>query len=163
MLLSKVCKKIADAMLAVSIACLICAIAINAVEIAGRFAADHSLYWIQDVTQLFMMWFIFPGMVKVFYDKQDIVVDIFVGMMPKAVRRMMSVVASALVTLFCAVLSYQSYLYMMLNYKKKMFTSQIPTKYYLVARVVCIGIIALMSLLRTVELIRGKQKEGETV
>ncbi|MPN26018.1 hypothetical protein SDC9_173440 [bioreactor metagenome] len=108
-----------------------------------------------------MMWFIFPGMVKVFYDKQDIVIDLFTGMMPKSVQKIFAILSSGIITIFCAVLTWQSYLFMMINIKKKMFTSQLPTKYYLIAIVLCVGITTVMSLTRTLEMFVGEPKKGE--
>ena len=57
----KIMKKISEAMLGVSVISLSIAIVLNAVEIFRRFLYDGSFYWIQDVTLLCMMWFIFPG------------------------------------------------------------------------------------------------------
>ena len=82
----KIMKKISEAMLGVSVISLSIAIVLNAVEIFRRFLYDGSFYWIQDVTLLCMMWFIFPGMIIISYKGNDVFVDIFLHKFPKKMQ-----------------------------------------------------------------------------
>ncbi len=111
---------------AVSVFTLFCAIALNAYEIFVRYLFGKSIYWIQDGTQLLMMWFIFPGIVAVAYSKNDLIVDIFINRTKPKLRRILEIVINIILCVFCAFLTYQSYLLFVSRIGKKTSIAGIP-------------------------------------
>ena len=133
---NKIMKKMAEFMLTIAAISLVATIAVNAVEIFRRFAFDASFYWIQDVTLLGMMWFIFPGMVMISYKGTDVFVDIFITKFPPRVQKVVQILNNIMVMVICSILFYYSYKLLILRLGKSMLTSEIPYFWYTLAMVI---------------------------
>lgn len=133
---NKIMKKMAEFMLMIAAISLVATIAVNAVEIFRRFAFDASFYWIQDVTLLGMMWFIFPGMVMISYKGTDVFVDIFITKFPPRVQKVVQILNNIMVMVICSILFYYSYKLLILRLGKSMLTSEIPYFWYTLAMVI---------------------------
>ena len=132
----KIMKKMAEFMLMIAAISLVATIAVNAVEIFRRFAFNASFYWIQDVTLLGMMWFIFPGMVMISYKGTDVFVDIFITKFPPRIQKVVQILNDIMVMVICSILFYYSYKLLILRIGKSMLTSEIPYFWYTLAMVI---------------------------
>lgn len=140
----KIMKRMSEIMLTIAAISLIATITVNAVEIFRRFAFDASFYWIQDVTLLGMMWFIFPGMVMISYKGTDVFVDIFINRFPPKVRNVVQILNDIMVMVICFVLFYYSCKLLILRMGKSMLTSEIPYFWYTLAMVIVFLQLALV-------------------
>lgn len=156
----KIMKKCADVMLIISVLSLSGAIILNAIEIFRRFAFDGSFYWIQDVTLLFMMWFIFPGMVTISYKGTDVFVDIFLSKFPKEVQKIINIINDIMVSVICAVLFRYSINLMILRMGKSMLASEIPYLWYTLAMVVVFLLLALIYLGKAITAFMQRRYRG---
>ena len=152
----RILKRASDVTMWIAILSLCATIIVNALEIFQRFLLGKSMYWIQDVTLLFMMWFIFPGMVRVSYKGADVFVDFFVGKMPEHVRYILGGINELLSFLICSVLFYYSVNLAVLRKGKAMMTSEIPYFYYTLAMIVCFALIAIVYLNKFINRCRKK-------
>lgn len=152
--------KITLVMTVVAALSLIFCISLNFYEIVNRYFFGKSLYWIQDVTLLLMMWFIFPGITRVTYDKQDILIDILTVHLPPRVRYALEAFINALVSAFSFLMVYESYRYILLNWNKNMSISNIPTRYYIVTILFSFFLVALLYAFKTTESARKIRKEN---
>ena len=139
---------------------LIFCISLNFYEIVNRYFFGKSLYWIQDVTLLLMMWFIFPGITRVTYDKQDILIDILTVHLPRRIRYALETFVNALVSAFSFLMVYESYRYILLNWNKNMSISNIPTRYYIVTILFSFFLVALLYAFKATESARKIGKEN---
>ena len=163
-LYDKIMKKISEAMLGVSVISLSIAIVLNAVEIFRRFLYDGSFYWIQDVTLLCMMWFIFPGMVIISYKGNDVFVDIFLHKFPKKMQTTVNIINDMLVMAICAILFRYSINLMLLRMGKSMLASEIPYFWYTLAMVIVFFLLTLVYLGKVIIAFACKKgKEGTDV
>lgn len=143
-MVDKILKRVTDLFALISIFSLIVVILVNFYEIINRYFFSKSLFWIQDFTQLCMMWFIFLGVTKMTYENQDILIDIFVSKMPRTIRRIIKTIVNVIIALFSALMSYEAYRFMLSNWTKDMMTSGIPTRYYIVTMIICFTVLCLM-------------------
>lgn len=149
------------AMAVLAMAAIIACIGLNFWEIANRYLRGKSIFWIQDYTLLMMMWFIFPGITRVSFDKKDIIIDILTSRIPEKAAAFFRTVTCAAVTVFSALVSYESVRLMQLNWTKKMNVSHIPTRYYIVTMIFSFAIVSVIYLVRTIEAAQElKKKEG---
>lgn len=151
--------KITLVMTVIAALSLILCIALNFYEIVNRYFFSKSLYWIQDVTLLLMMWFIFPGITRVTYDKQDILIDILTIHLPHCIRFMLESFINAIVFAFSVLMVYESYRYILLNWNKNMSISNIPTRYYSITILFSFFLVALLYLFKAIESARKIRKE----
>ena len=149
--------KTADAMMAIACISLAACVLTNAYEIFMRFFFAKSLYWIQDFTLLTMLWFIFPGMVKIANKGNDISVDLFLSKLPGKAQRVVKMAVDILVTLFSLCLFYFSADMFRLRIGQVKTTSSIPLNLYTVAIMVS---MLLMSLVYIEKLTEQLKKEG---
>lgn len=154
--IDKLLNRVTLAMAVLAMSALVCCIFVNFYEIANRNIAGKSMYWIQDFTLIMMMWFIFPGITRVSFDKQDIIIDIFVSHFPAAVQKKLEGVICLVVFLFSALVSYESFRLMMLNWSKNMTISGIPTRYSIITMVFSFAIVAVIYLVRAVRCVTEK-------
>ena len=147
--------KLTLAMAVVAMAALVVCIAINFYEIVNRYVRGKSLYWIQDFTLLMMMWFIFPGITRVSFDNQDIIIDICVRRLPKTIAAVVRTLMNALVCAFSVLVAWEGVRFMQLNWNKNMNISGMPTRYYIVTIIFSFVIVAVLYLLKTIEGVRG--------
>lgn len=153
-------KKMSEAMLLIAAIALTITIAVNAVEIFRRFAFDASFYWIQDVTLLGMMWFIFPGMVMISYKGIDVYIDIFINKFPAKIRSVVQILNDIMVMAICLVLFYYSCQLLLLRLGKSMLTSEIPYFWYTLAMVIVFLQLALVYFGKILKGVRGKSSAG---
>lgn len=154
----RILKRASEVMMWVAIFALCATIIVNALEIFQRFFLGKSMYWIQDVTLLFMMWFIFPGMVRVSYKGADVFVDFFIGKMPEKTQRFLGAINELLSFLICLILCWFSISLAVLRKGKAMMTSEIPYFYYTLAMIVCFGLIAAVYLNKFIGRFRKKEE-----
>ena len=143
--------KVTLAMAVLAMAAIIACIGLNFWEIVNRYFRGKSIFWIQDYTLLMMMWFIFPGITRVSFDKKDIIIDMLVAHLPKRAEAAVRTLTNALVAVLAALVSYESVRLMMLNWTKKMNVSRIPTRFYIVTMIFSFAIVAVIYLVRTIE------------
>ena len=156
----RIMKKMSEAMLLIAAIALTITIAVNAVEIFRRFAFDASFYWIQDVTLLGMMWFIFPGMVMISYKGIDVYIDIFINKFPAKIRSVVQIINDIMVMAICLVLFYYSCQLFLLRLGKSMLTSEIPYFWYTLAMVIVFLQLALVYFGKILKGIRRKTSAG---
>lgn len=160
--LDKILDKLTLAMAVLAMIALVCCIGVNFYEIVNRYIAGKSIYWIQDFTLIMMMWFIFPGVTRVSFDKQDIFIDMFVNHLPAKAQKLLEAVVCLVVALFCCLMSYEAIRLMQLNWTKNMTISGIPTRYSIVTMVFSFIIVAVIYLVRAAHCVAekngGKQK-----
>lgn len=135
-------------------------VAVNAYEIFMRFFYSKSLSWIQDFTLLMMLWFIFPGMVKIANKGSDISVDLFVSKLPPNMQTVIKVIMDVMVALFSVFLFCSSINMFMLRIGQVKTVSQIPLNCYTLAITVSMFFMALVYIEKLVQLFRNR-KDGE--
>ncbi|MDY3282360.1 TRAP transporter small permease [Dysosmobacter sp.] len=156
----RIMKKMSEVMLLIAAISLILTITVNAVEIFRRFAFNASFYWIQDVTLLGMMWFIFPGMVMISYKGTDVYVDIFISRFPPKIREIVQIVNDVMVMAICSVLFYYSCQLLILRLGKSMLTSEIPYFWYTLAMVIVFLQLALVYFGKILKSVQKKRSAG---
>lgn len=159
-MISKLIKHVADIMMAIAVIALILAVAVNAYEIVGRMVFAKSLLWIQDFTLLCMMWFIFPGMVKISHKGTDVVVDYFFGKFPPKAKNIIVVFNDIVVAVTCAILFVFSVNLAILRQGKAMSASEIPLIYYTLAMNVSFFLMAVMYFEKFIKRITTHKEGG---
>lgn len=142
--MKRILDRISDLMMAVSCISLGLCVLTNAYEIFMRYFFAKSLYWIQDFTLLTMLWFIFPGMVKVANKGNDIAVEFFVNMLPKSIQDILEVLVDLLVTLFSLFLFFYSLELFHIRIGQVRITSQIPLNLYTLAITISMLLMGLI-------------------
>lgn len=142
--MKRILDKASSGMMAVSCTALGLCVAANAYEIFMRYLFAKSLYWIQDFTLLCMLWFIFPGMVKVANKGNDIAVEVLVNALPKALQRILAVAVDLLVTVFSLMLFYFSLEMFRLRIGQVKVTSLIPLNCYTLAITISMFLMSLV-------------------
>lgn len=160
-MISKIIKWAADLMMAIAVVALILAVAVNAYEIVGRMVFAKSLLWIQDFTLLCMMWFIFPGMVKISHKGIDVVVDYFYGKFPAKMKNVIEIFNDIIVAVTCAILFVFSVNLAVLRQGKAMSASEIPLIYYTLAMNISFFLMSIMYLEKFIKRIAARKKGGD--
>jgi TRAP-type C4-dicarboxylate transport system permease small subunit len=143
-MVKKMFQTIADFMSYFAMASIVALVALNAYEIFSRFLFSKSNFWIQDVTTLLMVWFVFPGMVKVIWEKRDILIDLLYNYVPLKVQKVLYTIVYVIVIAFTAAMSWATFRYLLLIYKSKSITAHIPM--YLFTSVILLGFILFMAI-----------------
>lgn len=159
--ISKWIQKAADGMVLIATAALSLTIILNFIEITRRYLLGKSFFWIQDVTLLCMMWFIFPGIVKISHADSDIVVDYFIGKVSPKYRDWIKAATECLVASFCGILCFYSVKLTILRLGKAMSTSEIPLFYYTLAMNICCLLLTVIYLEKVARRFRGKLDRKE--
>jgi TRAP-type C4-dicarboxylate transport system permease small subunit len=157
----KIFQTVADAMSWFAMASITALVALNGYEIFSRFIFQRSNYWIQDVTTLLMVWFVFPGMVKVIWEKRDILIDLLYGLVPAGVQKVLQTAVYLVVIIFTAAMSWATYRYLLLIRSSVSITAHIPM--YLFTGVILLGFILFtaMYIYDLVMLFTGRESAGE--
>lgn len=154
--MNKVLKPIADIMGYIAMFAILLLVGLNGYEIFGRLLFEKSNYWIQDVTMLLMVWFVFPGMVKVVWEKKDILVDIIPNALPKGPRRILSIVVYVLIIMFSGAMTYASGKYLYLTRASKTITAHIPSPLITCIMVLAFFMFMLIYLQNLIHLLKNK-------
>jgi TRAP-type C4-dicarboxylate transport system permease small subunit len=142
--MKRILKTVTDVQMWIAMTALTAVILLNAVEIGLRFFLGLSLYWIQDVNLLLMIWMIFPGVAKLVYDKNDIIVDLLVNALPPRIRRSIELACDMLIIVFFAALTYFSIQLLIRQWGNVSAVVRIPLAYYSSAVLVnCVTIFAI--------------------
>lgn len=155
MLLKKIIAKTSDFMMMIAVFSLSTAVLVNIAEITRRFLFGKSYLWIQDVTLLAMMWFIFPGIVKISHSNGDIMIDYFISKFSDKARHIITIATSLLVTLFCGNLFYYSLKLGILRYSKVTPAAGIPYIYYSLAMIISCFLLTAVYLDKTIQEIKN--------
>ena len=148
-ILSRIC-------LCISMAALFLLVALNAYEIAGRYLLSRSNYWIQDVSLLLMMWFLFTGVVVIVHDHQDIWVDMLVNILPPVGKKICSIFVTLISFVFSVMLAYCSYSLMLTRWGRASITAQIPTTWFTMAILFSSLALALIFIRNLYDIITDK-------
>ena len=116
-----------------------------------RYCFAQSLYWIQDFTLLCMLWFIFPGMVKVANKGNDIAVEVLTKSLPLNAQRTLSLIVNLLVTVFSLLLFFFSIEMFALRVGDVKITSQIPLNLYTFAITISMFLMSLVYIEKIVQ------------
>lgn len=154
--MNKVLKPVANTMGYIAMAAILLVVGLNGYEIFGRLVFEKSNYWIQDVTMLLMVWFVFPGMVKVVWEKKDILVDIIPNALPKAPRRILSIFVHVMIILFSGAMTYASGKYLYLTRSSKTITAHIPSPLITCVMVFAFFMFMLIYLHNLIQLLKNK-------
>lgn len=154
--MNKVLKPIADIMGYIAMFAILLLVGLNGYEIFGRLLFEKSNYWIQDVTMLLMVWFVFPGMVKVVWEKKDILVDIIPNALSKGPRRILSIVVYVLIIMFSGAMTYASGKYLYLTRASKTITAHIPSPLITCIMVLAFFMFMLIYLQNLIHLLKNK-------
>lgn len=157
-MLKQILDKASSGMMTISCISLGLCVAVNAYEIFMRYFFSKSLYWIQDVTLLCMLWFIFPGMVKVASKGNDIAVEILVNALPAKVRRVLAIIVDLLVTAFSLLLFYFSIEMFQMRLGQVKVTSRIPLNCYTFAITISMVLISLVYIEKMIRQFRRKEE-----
>lgn len=153
----QILKRISQVCCWVSMLSLFLLVALNAYEITMRFILSKSNYWIQDVSLLLMMWFLFTGVVVIVHDRQDIFVDILISALSPGWKRVCSIIVTVLCIVFNIALGYFSYSLLLTRIGRTTVTAQIPTAWYTLAILVSCVIMTLIFIRDLYDLITGKE------
>jgi TRAP-type C4-dicarboxylate transport system permease small subunit len=122
----RILQYIADIMGYLAMLMVVVLILVNGYEIFFRFLFKKSNYWIQDITTLLMVWFVFPGMVKVIWEKKDIVIDLIFKGLPIRLRKFLHILVHIIIIVFTTLMSVASYRYLVITRESTSITAHIP-------------------------------------
>lgn len=154
--MNKVLKPVANTMGYFAMAAILLLVGLNGYEIFCRLVLEKSNFWIQDVTMLLMVWFVFPGMVKVVWEKKDILVDIVPNALPNTPRRILSIFVHILIILFSGAMTYASGKYLYLTRASKTITAHIPTPLITCIMVIAFFMFMLIYIQNLINLLKDK-------
>jgi TRAP-type C4-dicarboxylate transport system permease small subunit len=154
---------ITDAQMGIAIVALGSVIAVNALEIGLRFFLGRSLFWIQDVSLLLMLWMIFPGVAKIVYDKKDIVVTMLIDKLPPRPKALVDIIGDLLIIVFALILTIFSYRLLLRQSGSSTATVRIPLFFYTSAVVLNSATILAIYLNEVVIKLRRAVQNREAV
>jgi TRAP-type C4-dicarboxylate transport system permease small subunit len=91
-----------------SISMLAIMIIINVMEIITRFTTGHSFVWVYPTTLLLLSWVVFITTAVVFYQKEYIVVEYFVNLLPPKYQRYVNIMINLIIIIFFVFLLYMA-------------------------------------------------------
>ena len=159
--MKKILRLVADLSMYLSIMCLASMVFLGGFEITLRYFFGQSLFWIQDITLLLMMWFLFMGIIKLTYEKIDVYVDIFVNILPTFWHRVIDIIVSVLCVVFSIILLFASCDFFKLRIGRNTVVAGIPTVFYTSAIIVCCLILIMIFVYRIYELLFRFQESQE--
>ena len=144
----------------IAMASIILLVALNGYEIFTRFLLQKSNYWIQDVTTLLMVWFVFPGMVKIVWEKNDILIDLLTKALPPEGRKALSIFVHVAVILFTGAMSYATGRYLHIVWNAKSITAHIPMPLF--TSMILLGFLMFMCIYiyDFIDLLKNKDEAG---
>lgn len=156
--MKRILDKTCDIMMVIACVSLAVCVFTNAYEIFMRFVFAKSLYWIQDFTLLTMLWFIFPGMVKIARKGNDIAVELFISKLPQSIQRIIKMIIDVLVTLFSLFLFYFSVNMFILRIGQVKITSSIPLNFYTAAIMISMLLMSFVYIDKLIDQIKNRRK-----
>lgn len=129
-------------------AIVLVAIAINFVNIVGRYVFLTPLPWAEEVLSFLIIWGVFLGAIAACYDNRHLVMDLFIGAFPTPVRRVIEVLILTCLVVFCLYVCAQAWtiVTLMANLGKVSVTAGIPMTVPYMAFVVGFGLMAVAAL-----------------
>jgi TRAP-type C4-dicarboxylate transport system permease small subunit len=122
----RILQYIADFMGYLAMLMVVVLILVNGYEIFFRFLFKKSNYWIQDITTLLMVWFVFPGMVKVIWEKKDIVIDLIFKGLPLPLHKLLHILVHLIIIIFSSLMCVASFRYLIITKGSTSITAHIP-------------------------------------
>jgi TRAP-type C4-dicarboxylate transport system permease small subunit len=126
-------------------AIILIAIAINFVNIVGRYVFLTPLPWAEEVLSFLVIWGVFLGAIAACYDNRHLVMDLFIGAFPAPLRRAIEGLILACLVVFCLYACGQAWtiVAVMARLGKVSITAGIPMTIPYMAFVVGFGLMAL--------------------
>jgi TRAP-type C4-dicarboxylate transport system permease small subunit len=126
-------------------AIVLVAIAINFVNIVGRYVFLTPLPWAEEVLSYLIIWGVFLGAIAACYDNRHLVMDLFTGAFPTPVRRAIETLILACLVVFCLYACAQAWtiVTVMARLGKVSVTASIPMTVPYMAFVVGFGLMAV--------------------
>jgi len=159
--MKKAMSRIVKVMRGISMIAITALVAINGYEIFCRFFLKISNYWIQDYSSLLMVWFVFPGMVVVVWEKKDILIDL----LPKALsiqkQRILNMVVHGIVIIFSAGMVVSTLSYLRKTFAIKSITARIPMPFFSFGTLIGFMIFLGIYIIDLWEIIKNKDTTGE--
>jgi TRAP-type C4-dicarboxylate transport system permease small subunit len=126
-------------------AIILIAIAINFVNIVGRYVFLTPLPWAEEVLSFLVIWGVFLGAIAACYDNRHLVMDLFIGAFPAPLRRAIEGLILACHVVFCLYACVQAWtiVAVMARLGKVSITAGIPMTIPYMAFVVGFGLMAL--------------------
>lgn len=130
-------------------AIVLIAIAINFVNIVGRYVFLTPLPWAEEVLSFLMIWGVFLGAVAACYDNRHLVMDLFIGVFPTPVRRAIQTFILACLVVFSLYACLQAWtiVTVMARLGKVSVTASIPMTIPYLAFVVGFGLMAVAAFI----------------
>src|SRR5262245_48334933 len=94
--------------LVIGLVLLLC-VAINAANIVGRYAFSAPLPWAEEVLSFLIIWGVLVGASAVTYDRRHLAMDVFVGLYPPLLRRILEGAILAAIVGFCGFAAIQAW------------------------------------------------------
>jgi len=162
-MVNRILKIITDAQMGIAMVALVSVITVNAFEIGLRFFLGRSLFWIQDVSLLLMLWMIFPGVAKIVYDKKDIVITMLIDRLPPRPKAAFEILGDLLIIGFALTLTIFSYKLLLRQSNSTTATVRIPLLFYTSAVVLnSATILAIYVNEIVLKLLRGRRNREAT-
>lgn len=159
--MKKAMSKIVGIMRGISMVAITALVAINGFEIFCRFFLKLSNYWIQDYSSLLMVWFVFPGMVVVVWEKKDILIDLLPKALPIPKQRILNMVVHGIVIIFTAGMVVSTLSYMSKTFTIKSITARIPMPFFSFGTLIGFMIFLIIYIIDLWELLQNKETTGE--
>lgn len=159
-MVKRILQKIADVMSYIAMIAVLAMVALNGYEIFTRFLLEKSNYWIQDVTTLLMVWFVFPGMVKVIWEKKDILIDIVPRELPHKGRRILFGFVHIVVILFTSAMCYATLQYFLLVRDAKSIIAHIPMPFFTIMILIGWLLFLIIYIYDFIALLKNKEEDG---
>jgi TRAP-type C4-dicarboxylate transport system permease small subunit len=85
------------------------AITINIANVIGRYVFFQPIFWAEEVLVFIIIWAIFVAAASIVYRGESINMDLFLGLMKPALKRIVNAVVLVLFIVCCAIVVTQSY------------------------------------------------------
>ncbi len=127
---------------------ILVAIAINFVNIVGRYVFLTPLPWAEEVLSFLVIWGVFVGSISACYDNRHLVMDLFVGAFPTPLRRAVEGLILVCLVAFCGFVCVEGFtvVAIMARLGKVSVTAQVPMTVPYMAFVVGFGLMAVASV-----------------
>ncbi len=102
--LERLGRRLSSILLTVATLMLVCIVAINAVNVTGRYVFASAIGWSEEVMQFLMIACVFFAFVEVTIDQEHIRMDVMVRLLPRPFRRLFSVLGNSILVGSCALI-----------------------------------------------------------
>ncbi len=145
-------------------AIILIAIAINFVNIVGRYLFLTPLPWAEEVLSFLVIWGVFLGAIAACYENRHLVMDLFIGAFPAPLRRALEGLILLCLVVFAGFVCVEGWIIVgiMARLGKVSVTAEIPMTVPYAAFVVGFGLMAVAAVVGAWMRLRASARRADT-